>query len=196
MTTGYLPLTEYSSKYKVSISTLRRRIKADDIQFVFEDGKYFLHDSPAVGPASTHQRIHRPSPGNSERKNAASNTAAFSEALMSAPQHFYGSHAGDRAVGNAGVVSEAAPFFSFQSRSEAPTFAVEVAPAPTPTAAAGEEPVLAAANRLLTELKKAYSQILHDKEEQVLHLREELADLKTLVRVLESENDRLSRRLK
>jgi hypothetical protein len=186
MTNGYLPLTEYSSKYKVSISTLRRRIKADDVNYVFEDGKYFLLDSPTIGPVSTHQRIHRPSPGNSERKNIASEAGSFSETLMSAPQY--------RPLANTmgSIVSEAAPFFAFQSQAESAP-AAKPAPIPAPNV---EEPVLAAANRLLTELKKAYSQILHDKEEQVLHLREELADLKTLVRVLESENDRLSRRLK
>jgi len=58
------------------------------------------------------------------------------------------------------------------------------------------EPALAVADRLLTELKKAYSQILHEKEEQILHLKEEMADLKTLARVLESENERLSQRLR
>jgi hypothetical protein len=55
------------------------------------------------------------------------------------------------------------------------------------------EPVFIAANKLLTELKKAYSLILQEKEEQILNLREELSDLKTLVRVLESENERLKR---
>jgi riboflavin biosynthesis pyrimidine reductase len=57
-----------------------------------------------------------------------------------------------------------------------------------------DEPILTAANRLLTELKKAYMQILQEKEEQIMHLKEEQADLKTLVRVLEAENERLSRR--
>jgi len=37
----------------------------------------------------------------------------------------------------------------------------------------------------MTELKKAYSQILHEKEEQIMLLREEIMDLKTLVKVLE-----------
>lgn len=54
---SWLPLMEYSTKYRVSVSTLRRRIKADDISFRFEDGKYFIMDEP-VG---THQRVHRPS---------------------------------------------------------------------------------------------------------------------------------------
>jgi len=53
------------------------------------------------------------------------------------------------------------------------------------------EPVLTAANKLLNELKKAYTQILQEKEEQMMILKEEVSDLKTLVKVLESENDRL-----
>ena len=57
--------------------------------------------------------------------------------------------------------------------------------------AVNEEPILTAANRLLTELKRAYTQILQEKEEQILNLKSEVADLKTLVRVLEGDNDRL-----
>ncbi len=56
-----------------------------------------------------------------------------------------------------------------------------------------DEPILTAANKLLNELKKAYTQILQEKEEQIFQLKEEVADLKTLVRVLESENDRLKK---
>ena len=36
-----------------------------------------------------------------------------------------------------------------------------------------------------------YIQILLEKEEQIFQLKDEVSDLKTLVRVLESENDRL-----
>lgn len=122
---NYLPLAEYSSKYQVSMSTLRRRIKAEDIQFKFEDGRYLILDEPT----STHQRRPRPSPS----------IQSSDEPLVSA-----------------------------------------------------QEPVLEVANRLLTELKKAYSQILQEKENQILHLKEEVADLKTLVRVLEAENERLN----
>lgn len=136
VTTGtFLPLTDYSTKYKVSLSTLRRRIKAEDIQYVFEGGKYLILDEPM----GTHQRDSRPSLDN-----------VSDDALMGAPK-----------------LTEAT------------------------LAKPGEEPILSAANRLLTELKKAYTQILHEKEEQILHLKEEVSDLKTLVRVLESENERL-----
>lgn len=140
----WLPLTDYSTKYKVSVSTLRRRIKADDIKFRFEDGKYFLVDEPM----SAHQRTHRPSP---ESENS----------LM-------GSH----------------PDF-------APSADFTMVKMPAASAAQKDEPILTAANKLLNELKKAYSLILQEKEEQILQLKDEVADLKTLVRVLESENDRI-----
>jgi hypothetical protein len=145
MAGNWLPLTEYSSKHQVSISTLRRRIKADDIKYQFKDGRYLILDEQ---PSE-----HRPS-------------------LKASP-----------------------------SQENPP-----VAPAPVKTSSSSErlenlslqepveEPILAAANRLLSELKKAYSQILQEKEEQILHLKEEVTDLKTLVRVLETENDRLARR--
>lgn len=51
----------------------------------------------------------------------------------------------------------------------------------------------AATQSLLNEIKKAYSLILQEKEEQILQLKEEVADLKTLVRVLEDENSRIKK---
>lgn len=42
----WLSLAEYSSKYKVSISTLRRRIKSRKAENIYEDGKYYLKNSP------------------------------------------------------------------------------------------------------------------------------------------------------
>lgn len=55
-----------------------------------------------------------------------------------------------------------------------------------------DDPILSAAGKLLTELKRAYTLILQEKEEQILAFKEEISDLKTLVRVLESENQRLN----
>lgn len=121
------------------MSTLRRRIKAEDIKFRFEDGKYFLIDEPM----SAHPRSHRPSPE-----------------------------------------SEKSPVGTHQSISESAEEALAAK-------MNKDEPILTAANKLLNELKKAYTLILQEKEEQILQLKEETADLKTLVRVLESENDRM-----
>jgi len=134
---NWLPLTEYSSKYQVSISTLRRRIKADDIKFQFRDGRYLIFDQP---------QEHRPSP------------PAIVPSLKKTT--------GENPVANKLEQTD------FEGK---------------------DEPILTAANRLLSELKKAYTQILQEKEEQILYLKEEVSDLKTLVRVLETENSRLHR---
>jgi hypothetical protein len=138
MSLNWLPLTEYSSKYQVSISTLRRRIKADEIKYQLRDGRYLIFDEP---------RAHRPSQVN--------DVPSLSEKT-----------------------------------------AVELQPAvkTLSSEAKSDEPILTAANRLLSELKKAYTHILQEKEEQILSLKSEVSDLKTLVRVLESENQRLSNR--
>ena len=44
MDSQWLSLTEYSSKYNVSISTLRRRIRSGQLPFNIRFGKYFLKD--------------------------------------------------------------------------------------------------------------------------------------------------------
>ncbi|MBE8221136.1 MAG: hypothetical protein HAW60_00225 [Bdellovibrionales bacterium] len=48
----WLSLNEYSNKYRVSLSTLRRRIKSDKVEFAFRYGKYFLKDVSLQGRAS------------------------------------------------------------------------------------------------------------------------------------------------
>ena len=138
---SWLPLTDYSSKYKLSISTLRRRIKAEDIKFRFQDGKYLILDEPPTG--SPQPRAHRPSL--------------------------------DSAAPDAGPVGPSGSEYDPQFQAKA----------------SADEPILIAANKLLNELKRAYTQILQEKEEQILNLKVEASDLKTLVRVLESENARL-----
>ena len=41
---NWLTLQEYSVKYKVSISTLRRRIKAQDLEYKFKNGRYLIKE--------------------------------------------------------------------------------------------------------------------------------------------------------
>lgn len=48
-------------------------------------------------------------------------------------------------------------------------------------------------NEIIDELKKAYLSALQSKEEQIFQLKEEVADLKTLVKVLEADNERLKK---
>ncbi|XGC80839.1 hypothetical protein ACES2L_16055 [Bdellovibrio bacteriovorus] len=135
------------------MSTLRRRIKADDIRYRFEDGKYFIMDEPM----GTHQRVHRPS----QESDLA----------------LVGAHQG-MMKGNDTMSASSKDDLKAQDLDKS-------------VKANKDEPILTAANKLLNELKKAYTQILQEKEEQIFQLKDEVSDLKTLVRVLEQENDRL-----
>lgn len=196
MAHSYLPLTEYSSKYKVSISTLRRRIKADDIKYIFEDGKYLIMDEP-VG---THQKVHRPSLSSEQTFLAESLSEPVREKRNPAPKPVTGSPkssatsnlsaASAARVGSAAAVASTAPAEGTISPAVSSQWHAEIQGLSNKE---NHEPILTAANRLLTELKKAYTQVLQEKEEQILHLKEEIADLKTLIRVLESDIERKKR---
>ncbi len=146
--TDWLILTDYASKHKVSVSTLRRRIKADQIRFKFEDGKYLLQDD--------------------EVENG--NSKASQESLSSYHQ--------SQPVQAPSVEISARPLLAAEGKLKE-------------LREGAEEPILSTATRLLNELKRAYSSILQEKEEQMIQLKEEVSDLKTLVRVLESDNDRM-----
>ncbi len=146
----WLPLTDYSNKYKVSISTLRRRIKADDISYRLDDGKYLIIDEPM----SAHQK-HRPSQISEMDLVGAHRLEMESMGPIQKVSQLEGAHQISR--NDLGQKNE---------------------------------PILTAANKLLKELKTAYTQILHEKEEQILKLRSEIADLKTLVKLLEQQNSK------
>lgn len=148
----WLPLAEYSMKHKVSISTLRRRIKAEDIQYRLDDGKYFIFDVDPTATTTT-----------TVENRIGIQSFAESKAHNSAEAHRPSLKSDSSAVMDASQKSEG-------------------------------ESVITAANRLLTDLKKAYTQVLQEKEEQIVSLKEEITDLRTLVRVLESENQRLNQK--
>ena len=154
----WLQLTDYSNKYEVSISTLRRRIKEESIEYKLDSGKYFLIDEPPTRKP----RGRRP---NEDKRH-----------------DFFGEG------------SEIGSAVYFDTDEVAPIRSLEESVAAV-ASRESNEPIFSAANRLLEELKKAYSLILQEKEEQILQLKEEIADLRTLASVLESENDRLRKRL-
>lgn len=158
MTThSWLPLAEYSMKHQVSISTLRRRIKAEDIQYRFDDGKYFILDDESNQVKADE---HRPSLKSDAQPKSANNQKPVSAQAQS-PEHH---------LANQVAAAQSAAAATTQD--------------------AGES-VITAANRLLTDLKKAYTQVLQEKETQIQSLKQEAADLNTLVKVLEFENEKL-----
>ena len=61
-----------------------------------------------------------------------------------------------------------------------------------PESLVSEESTFHTAKALLDELKKAYMQSLQGKEEQILQLKQQITDLKTLVMYLERENSKLN----
>lgn len=147
---NWLLLTDFASKYRVSVSTLRRRIKAGTQPYRFENGKYYLPDQFSGGyddaPEIPEPAVHQTAPQAFEAKMAATQPSSPAAVLAA-------------------------------------------------TMKGNDEPLITTTSRLLNELKQAYTLILHEKEEQIVFLKEEVADLKTLVRVLESENARLTKDL-
>lgn len=143
---NWLILTDYASKYKISVSTLRRRIKADQIRYRFDQGRYLLADE---------------TPGDIQHAQPTYSAPSTTQVLAHA-----------QAAGQSSPQSLEAEL-KIKELSQ------------------GEEPIISTATRLLNELKRAYTSILQEKEEQMILLKEEVADLKTLVRVLESDNNRM-----
>ena len=200
----WLSLAEYSIKHKVSISTLRRRIKAEDIQYRLEDGKYFILDSQENLRKSesaedlfdqTNSGIF---PGPSQGNSSSAMSVTYN---LDSPEQFRVENI-VRKKDSTQMPTKTPPpppppLFRPTTTMHANSMnahAMNAHPINAPGLAAhaeGGESVLTAANRLLTDLKKAYTQVLQEKEQLISDLREENSDLKTLIRVLESENDRL-----
>lgn len=140
-----LSLTEYSAKYKVSVSTLRRRIKKDEIPFNKREGKYLLPDMDFDNLQDMDNGDVAPPATASSTTKLASNVAS--------PQQVD--------LNSAGLFVEDIHRKSFSQESQ-------------------------------NDLKKAYAQILNEKEEQILHLKQHIVDLQTLNKALENEIERLS----
>lgn len=139
---NWLSLLEYSAKYRVSISTLRRRIKSGEVEFQFADGRYLLLDGPSSGTEVIAPPIQKPQ---------------IQRPLSALP----------------GTKLKMVP---------------PVEPTLPPV-----ETERGSVDKLLAEVKRAYMQILQEKEEQILLLRSEVSDLKTLVGVLEEQNGQLKK---
>lgn len=152
----WLSLTDYASKYRVSISTLRRRIKAGQLSHRLDNGRYMLFDEPSSEDAFAAQM---------EMPAAAGSAAPMTSSAQTSP-----------------IASSFAPSMASNAMS-----------AQSAASSENEEPILSSASRLLNELKRAYTSVLQEREEQIIQLKEEVSDLKTLVRVLEDDNDRMRR---
>ena len=147
--TNWIDLNDYSTKHDVSVSTLRRRIKSNTVEFVFDQGKYFLPDE---------------------------NLPRQSNRLKPTVQDIAPPHKLSPKQGLTKAIEEKGEAINSQVSTNSPL-------------------LMNTANELLGELKKAYMQILQEKEEQIMFLKEEISDLKTLTRILEEDNTRLKSNL-
>ena len=145
-TQNWLTLIEYSAKHRVSLSTLRRRIKADEIEYKLIEGKYLLKDADSLAHPTTTKTA-------TALKPAGPETIAPPQPMSSQRQ----------------------PVTPYADTAKGPE--------------ANE--IWTTTQSLLGEIKKAYSLILQEKQQHIFQLKEEAADLRTLVRVLEDENQRL-----
>ena len=131
---NWLSLSEYSSKYGVSVSTLRRRIKGSQVKYKMINGKYYL-------AKLDHRELHVSSP-------VPENETMVESSLPEVQDNF--------------------------------------------RTASSEDSTFLTAKVLLDELKKAYMNSLQDQEKQIIQLKQQIADLKTVVMYLERENERLN----
>lgn len=149
---GWIALSEYASKYQVSVSTLRRRIKRANVEVELIHGKYWFKDLPLSE--------HNPK------------SAGREEQVSIAPEHEIRTEPNQDGL---------------ESLSQA---SLNTNRPPTPSSDS-DASIFTVTNDLLGELKKAYMQVLQEKEEQILLLKTEIDDLRTLVHVLEADNNRL-----
>lgn len=214
----WLPLTDYATKYKVSVSTLRRRIKTEDIKYLFQEGKYFICDQPISMVSKASPSLGYPFPDTTEKLetlNFGIESPDFLEQLKKTATTKLPQVKNEVGMLNKNKPQVTPPainleeeyYFKNNKSDKVITAEFEkVKMDNTQTAIensglrdfsekiakiGNNEPILTAANKLLAELKRAYTQILQEKEEQIMTLKEEVSDLKTLVKVLESENLRL-----
>ncbi|HRK06370.1 MAG TPA: hypothetical protein PLZ57_01255 [Pseudobdellovibrionaceae bacterium] len=186
---NWLLLTDYASKYRVSVSTLRRRIKSGAQEHRFENGKYFLPE-PTVRDLDA--GVHLATEISATTVSPASSQAATSlgaSATQAEPPA--GAAASPRAM-PAQHFTSSAELGLQESKLSADLnhSTVQVAAAQMAAHETTEGSLLRTTTRLVDELKRAYTQVLQEKEEQILLLKEEIADLKTLVRVLEFDRER------
>lgn len=160
---SWISLNEFSTKYGISLSTLRRRIKRGQVEHEFREGKYWVKDAPA--PKYLNQN-HNEAAAKTEVGNLKNSSDKCSTGIEGAPSK------GEPEKLNS------IPSIDKSSDSEQASH------------------LLASANKVLQELKGAYINVLQEKENQITQLKAEISNLKTLVQILEAENNRLNSNLK
>lgn len=182
----WLMLTDYASKYRISVSTLRRRIKGQQIPFRFEGGKYYVLDAPPTHPEIA-------SFGRETPIFPGLKTLPVEPVPTKSQAHIQASPAPTPPTQTSFETARSTNEMDHWSMQKLQNLNDVPAAEPALSRNQVDEPLISTATKLLNELKRAYMSILQEKEEQIIQLKEEVSDLKTLVRVLEEDNDRMRR---
>lgn len=194
---NWISLADYSAKYKVSISTLRRRIKNEQIEYAFDNGKYFLPDLNIRNISKAKKSFSQAAP---PQVNPASINSSNGLQLG---QHFFGKDFLESLnepvqMDEEQDVDDFSASYPFAVPRSAMPVETQVSSVPQtmlkkedPKMDSNSESMKEVLDHMTKEIKKAYSAILQEKEEQLFILKEQVVDLKTLVNILESENKRL-----
>ncbi len=183
-----LSLTEYSAKYKVSISTLRRRIKKGELVFIQESGKYMLPNIPydeLLGGNTappTHNMADR-GPNNAPPQESIQYSAAAKAPFLE-PLGL------DLSFMSAGNYDQSMDEEDLEENLRE-NLGENISDYSNPVDYGRQEGPVESRSEELIELKKAYTAVLSEKEEQILQLKQHIVDLQTLNKALDSEVDRL-----
>lgn len=172
----WMSLTEYSAKHGVSVSTLRRRIKKDEIPYVLDNGKYILPDKPFGELESSYQStMVAPPQSVAQNSNKKASQPRQQEESFLEPLGLSLSIEEDEDLEEEGVVDKTPE--TTKKAKQSSSLSISSGPK---------------SNGPMDELKKAYALILQEKEEQITYLKQHIVDLQTLNKAFENEIDRLN----
>ena len=175
MDNQYLSLTEYSNKYSVSISTLRRRIRAGHFPYSLRLGKYFLKDQSPVTLSKQQNAMQKKV---SERKTSfnSDEKKVVSQMLESQiPSSFLSTTTKQLKPGREEAAKHIENIENKKSKDDLSVLLQK------------DHSFLI---KLMDSQKELYSQI-EKKEEKINEQQDQIADLNTLVALLEKENKEL-----
>ncbi len=165
----WLSLMEYSNKYNLSLSTIRRRIKNSQLEFRLSGGKYFILDDGHNNknlefPVLEKNLNFKSSYDLTKETERAANLFISDEYNQSAKEL---SFIEDENKNPKAVLNDLDQVMYVAQKYKLPS------------------------EKVLEELKNTYQMILNEKAQQIMDLKKENNDLSTLVKVLEDEIERL-----
>jgi len=193
MNSQWLSLTEYASKYGISVSTLRRRIRKGQISVDFKFGKYFIKDqSPKENILKEIKKTTEVS--NLEKKS--SYDFLNNEKKVNFQAQYEKMNMQDQAIANKKNIE---PYAQYKTKQDENLILQknpldDIAKKDTSQGDTSQKQneknissITSILNKFISSQELFYEQI-KKKEEKIFEQHEEIIDLRTLVNILEKEN--------